>query len=100
MDKRSGSSDAYVQILSKGAQMINRRTRTCRSTLHPVWREEFTFEIVDDEDLQDNPVRFVVMDKDFLDADDQIGVVYTDLGCLLMRADTDTDDGVGYVAGW
>ena len=104
MDKRASSTDAYVQILSKGAQKIHRRTRTQRSTLNPVWSEEFKFEIVDDEDLQDNPVRFVVMDQDFLDADDQIGVVYTDLGCLLMRADdtssTDSGDGVGYVAGW
>ena len=83
MNQRSKSADAYVEVeVGSGKQ----RTRVVRRSLDPEWNESFRFEEMDDSILQDEPARFVVMDKDTYSADDEIGSVTIDLNALLARA--------------
>jgi hypothetical protein len=69
------------------------KTKVCRRTLHPVWDEEFRFDVSNDTLLQDEPLIFKVCDSDALSVDESIGLVYVDLNPLLtMTASKDDQD--------
>lgn len=63
-----------------------RKTATARRTLHPVWNEDFRFEVGDDSVIQNEPLELKVVDSDVITADDIIGVVFIDLNPLLTSA--------------
>ncbi|SPR01653.1 C2 domain-containing protein [Plasmodiophora brassicae] len=83
MDRKSGSTDAYVSI-SFGEHTD--KTSICRKTLHPKWDHLFRVDVPEDTILQDEPVRLTVLDKDIYSSDNAIGVVILDLNCLLVAA--------------
>jgi hypothetical protein len=73
--------------------------------LHPVWDEEFRFDVSrSDALLQDEPLIFKVCDSDALSYDESVGLVYIDLNPLLTqtaRQDDDADGGqAGIIDGW
>jgi uncharacterized coiled-coil protein SlyX len=84
------------------------KTRVCRRTLHPVWEEEFRFDVSDDALLQDQPLLFKVCDNDVSGQEESsIGLVYVDLNPLLTgqsyKDDPDAGGeggGVGSIDGW
>ncbi len=69
--------------------------------MNPVFNADFRYEIVDDGQIQDEPVHFKVMDKDEWTADDNIGVVHVDINSILVRAghSSNSDDPL-QIAGW
>jgi hypothetical protein len=112
------STDAYVLVTLGGhfsltdqqeespekAKCYTAKTKVCRRTLHPVWDEEFRFDVSSDTLLQDEPLIFKVCDSDALSYDESVGLVYIDLNPLLTqtaRQDDDTDGGqAGIIDGW
>lgn len=92
MDRGSGSTDAYVEVIFGDQDVV--RTQICKGTLNPVWNEDFRFEIVDDGRLQVDPLELKVMDYDQITYNDSIGVVWVDLNPLL------TWDSEGQISGW
>jgi len=105
----SPSTDAYVSVTLGGhsglvadyelevgpEKCFTARTRICRRTLHPVWDEEFRFEVADDTVLQDEPLIFKVCDSEAMREDESIGLVYIDLNPLLTQTarEEDMDEG-------
>ncbi|GKY92086.1 hypothetical protein MPSEU_000180000 [Mayamaea pseudoterrestris] len=60
------------------------KTKIIRRSLHPVWLEDFRFDVSDDTILQDEPLIFRVCDSALSTmADETIGLVYIDLNPLL-----------------
>lgn len=105
MDRATNLTDAYVVVRvgagRKGgdAEASTFRTKVSRKTLDPVWDEEFTVRVVDDRDLEETPIEFLVWDKDDFSADDLIGSVYTDVTGLLARL-SDGSDRQPTLEGW
>ena len=60
MDRASELTDAFVELRFADYDLL--RTQVCRHTLHPVWNEDFRFEVSDDADLQNEPLELRVMD--------------------------------------
>jgi hypothetical protein len=60
MNPRTKSTDAYVEISFAGKED---RTEIVYSSINPAFNANFRYEIVDDGQLQDEPVHFKVMDK-------------------------------------
>ncbi|XP_072046150.1 C2 domain-containing protein 5-like [Amphiura filiformis] len=91
MDRASDLADAFVEV-KFGQETF--KTEVCRKSLNPTWNSEwFKFE-ASDEELQDEPLHFRVMDYDTYSAHDAIGKVYIDLTPLLWK------DGVTEISGW
>jgi hypothetical protein len=64
------------------------KTKVCKRTIHPVWDEDFRFEVSDDTILQDEPLIFKVCDFEVsFGKDESIGLVYLDLNPLLRAED-------------
>jgi hypothetical protein len=85
------------------------KTKVIRRSLHPVWDEEFRFDVSNDTLLQDEPLIFKVCDSDALSVDESIGLVYVDLNPVLSQTafqdDNDDDEAVldgqaGTLGGW
>jgi hypothetical protein len=74
------------------------KTKVIRRSLHPVWDEEFRFDVSNDTLLQDEPLIFKVCDSDALSVDESIGLVYVDLNPVLSQTafqdDNDDDEAV------
>ena len=115
------STDAYVLVTlgghaslldqeegSETKKVYTAKTRVCRRTLHPVWDEEFRFDVSNDTLLQDEPLIFKVCDSDALSYDESIGLVYIDLNPLLTQTAREEDDDdehyegqpAGIIDGW
>jgi hypothetical protein len=112
------STDAYVSVTLGGHYSLTdnqegenkdkqkcytAKTKVIRRSLHPVWDEEFRFDVSSDTLLQDEPLIFKVWDSDALSYDESIGLVYIDLNPLLTqtaREDDDDNDKAGFIDGW
>lgn len=92
------NTDSYVEVKLGDENQYTYRTETCRKTLNPVWKEEFTFELVYDSILQNSPLEFKVMDQD-LYSSEQIGTVLVDLSPLIMRTANGSDRDL-VIQGW
>ena len=89
-DKR-GTSDPYVKLIVKtGEKQLDKRTKTLKKTLDPVWNEVLTVEGVTDDEAQ---VNLIMYDEDkamgisALASDDALGQVQFDLRDLHMPKD-------------
>lgn len=83
------NSSSRVQSANK---VYTAKTRVVRRSLHPVWDEEFRFDVANDTLLQDEPLIFKVWGSDSSSAsstnygaDGSIGLVYVDLNPLLTQ---------------
>lgn len=106
----SPSADAYVVVSLGGHYSLadqqeeshekqkcySAKTRVCRRTLHPVWDEEFRFDVSSDTLLQEEPLIFKVCDSDALSHDESIGLVYVDLNPLLAQTASQDDHEDGH----
>jgi len=101
MDQNTKLTDAYVEIKFAGDK---HRTKIVSGTLSPKWNQDFRINVVDDAELQDDPLRLIVWDSDVYTSDDQIGVVSVDLNSLMMaqtlHAMEQSDDIQPQLAGW
>ncbi|XP_019857459.1 PREDICTED: C2 domain-containing protein 5-like [Amphimedon queenslandica] len=79
MDRSSELTDAFVEI-RMGQSM--QRTDICKKTLNPVWDSPWFKFNVGEEELQEEPLTFKVMDYDQYSASDAIGRVYLLLASL------------------
>eukprot|EP00736_Rhodelphis_marinus_P014184 Rmarinus@m.29539 len=93
MDKASELTDAYVEV--RFADTQPQRTEIKKRTLSPTWNQDFRIEVNDDCDLQDEPLRLGVWDRDIYSADDIVGLVVIDLNCTLMGETSDCQ-----LSGW
>eukprot|EP01028_Stygiella_incarcerata_P000729 TRINITY_DN11117_c0_g1_i2.p1 TRINITY_DN11117_c0_g1~~TRINITY_DN11117_c0_g1_i2.p1 ORF type:complete len:1065 (+),score=303.23 TRINITY_DN11117_c0_g1_i2:50-3244(+) len=89
---RSGSADAYVDILF-GSEHAS-KTDIVWKSLDPVWNFDTRIEIPENKDIQDDVLEFKVMDHDML-SDDMIGLVQLDISVLLDRK-----SGKRVMSGW
>lgn len=55
------------------------QTSACRGSLNPEWNADFKIELLDDIQLQDNPLEFRVYDLDVVSSNDIIGIVYINI---------------------
>jgi hypothetical protein len=92
MDRTSELTDAFVEV--KFADLESKRTPIFRKSLNPIWNEDFRFEVVEDSDLQNEPLEIKIMDYDQITYNDAIGTVFIDLNPLL------TMDSNAQVSGW
>jgi len=92
IDRTSELADAYVEV--RFGELGVQRTRVCRKTLDPVWKQDFRLEVGDDTLLQDEPLELKVFDYDAVTADDAVGTVMIDLNPLL------SPDAPNQMAGW
>ncbi|PRP78644.1 C2 calcium-dependent membrane targeting domain-containing protein, partial [Planoprotostelium fungivorum] len=90
MDRSSDLTDAYVELRFLDSV---KKTEIRRKTLNPIWNEDFRFEVPQDSQLQDHPIKLKVYDHDVVSADDVIGTIHVDLNCLLNKSG-------GQIAGW
>jgi len=95
MDRSSNLTDAFVDLRFAG-QM--ERTEIKKKTLNPVWKQDFRFNVLDDSELQNEPLSFRVMDHDVYTSDDLIGTVYVSLAPLLRFSRF--DDQEDQILGW
>ncbi|KAJ6838642.1 GTPase activating protein 1-like [Iris pallida] len=79
------SSDPYV-VLRMGKQKL--KTRVIKKSVNPEWNEELTLS-VEDPTL---PVRIEVYDKDWLSADDAMGVAEFSIGPFLEAVKMNTEN--------
>mmetsp|Transcript_10832 Transcript_10832/g.32067 ORF Transcript_10832/g.32067 Transcript_10832/m.32067 type:complete len:478 (-) Transcript_10832:534-1967(-) len=86
---RLTSSDPYVKIFCDG--VLHGRTACVPKTLDPVWEEDFVIHVTprDAERIRSGEpnvgvVTFLIMDRDMLSKDDNMGVVVVSLGEALV----------------
>ena len=82
MEKSRNSTDAYCEVYFGKNQY---KTQTIYNNLEPRWDQSFEFDNIDDEELQENVLKILVIDEDVISRDDLIGSVYIDLSQLLIR---------------
>lgn len=87
MDSSSKLSDAFVQVKFCSHSF---QTSVARKTLNPFWDESTRITVVDDTELQSEPMVFRVMDHDVYSADDLIGTVNIALNPVLHRRKLDS----------
>ena len=90
------STDAFVEVRIEEQEQ---HTQIIKKSLNPQWNEEFTFEFVDDAELQTAPIEIKVLDKDNYSAE-VIGVVYIDLNPLFMETAYSSDSDDFSIGGW
>jgi hypothetical protein len=105
-----GNSGGTTTNPSSGDHKIyGAKTRVIRRALHPVWNEEFRFDVANDTLLQDEPLIFKVWGSDSSasstgggssstnSSDGSIGLVYIDLNPLLAQTanEAQQNDGAG-----
>ena len=56
MEKSRNTTDAYCEIYF-GAKSEVKNTQTIYNKLNPEWKENFVFEYIDDEELQENVLK-------------------------------------------
>lgn len=54
MDRSSDLTDAYVELRFLDSV---KKTEIRRKTLNPIWNEDFRFEVPQDSQLQDHPIK-------------------------------------------
>jgi len=66
MDRKTMLCDPFVTLKLGGDSLSLKKASTsvARKTLNPVWGELFRFEVVNDLQLQDEPLELTVLDKD------------------------------------
>ena len=81
MEKSRNTTDANCEVHFGKSEI--RKTPTIYHNLEPQWDTTFTFESINDEELQENVLKIVVVDEDVISRDDPIGQVIIDLSSLL-----------------
>ncbi len=71
MEKSRNTTDAYCEV-HFGKNEV-RKTPTIYNNLEPQWETTFTFESINDEELQENVLKIIVIDEDVISRDDPIG---------------------------
>jgi hypothetical protein len=104
------SSSEEQEIMVRASQTVRQspgyvaKTKVCKRTIHPVWLEDFRFDVSDDTILQDEPLIFKVCDSETTmstQQDETIGLVYVDLNPLLTaQADPNTKHSDPGIDGW
>ena len=90
------STDAFAEVRI-GDQEYH--TQVVRKSLNPQWDEEFTFEFIDDYDIQSEPLAIKVLDQDTYSAE-VIGVLYVNLSPLLIKTAYHSDSNDFSIRGW
>ncbi|GAV03864.1 hypothetical protein RvY_14233 [Ramazzottius varieornatus] len=78
---KSGFSDPYckINLVPGRASEYKYRTRHIMQTLNPEWKETFTFQSIDPNEIHHKQIEITVWDWDRLSADDFLGEVIVDL---------------------
>ncbi|XP_055347063.1 synaptotagmin-C-like [Paramacrobiotus metropolitanus] len=77
---KTGFSDPYCKILVvPGRAEYKYRTRHIQQNLNPEWKETFTFQGIDPNEIHHKKIEITVWDWDRLSADDFLGEVIVDL---------------------
>lgn len=66
LDRSSKLADVYVHIAFASFEA---KSSVSRKSLHPVWDEEFRFDVADDSVLQSQPIEFKLIDHDAYTSD-------------------------------
>ena len=82
MEKSRNTTDGYCEVYFGKNQY---KTQTVYNNLEPRWDQAFEFDNIDDEELQENVLKILVIDEDVISRDDLIGSVFIDLSQLLIR---------------